>query len=62
MTIERLEHRLKRLIEMRDKLELEHKGNEGKYTYHGGFGLGYVKGQISILEDFIDYLTDKKNG
>lgn len=57
MTLEKLEHRLKRLTELKDKLEAKHKDNEQNFTYHGGFDLGYLKGQISVLEDFIEFLT-----
>ena len=50
-THERFLKRIKRLKKMETKLEAKHVGNEEKFTYHGGFDLGYIKGQISILED-----------
>jgi len=61
MNIEKIKHRLERLTERKEVLEAKHKGNEEKYTYHGGFDLGYLKGQISILEDMIDYETDSRD-
>jgi hypothetical protein len=62
MDIDKLKHRVKRLTERKEVLEAKHKGNEEKFTYHGGFDLGYVKGQISVLEDIIDDLTDEEDG
>lgn len=62
MDIDKLKHRVERLTERKEVLEAKHKGNEENFTYHGGFDLGYVKGQISILEDIIDYLTDEEDG
>lgn len=51
---------LKRLKERLKVLENKHVGNEDKYTYHGGFTLGYLKGQISILEEIVADIDDKK--
>lgn len=45
---------LKRLKEREKKFYDKHKGNESNYTYHGGFDLGYIKGQISVLEEIIE--------
>ena len=59
--IPRLQRRLDRLIERRNLLELLHRDNEQRYTYHGGFGLGYLKGQIRELEDIIDDLTPESD-
>ena len=59
MDLRRLKRRLDRLTRMRDDLYTEHKGNEQNYTYHGGFSLGYLIGQISILEDVIDDLEEE---
>ena len=54
MNIEKLARRLKRLTAAKNKLEGKHVGNEQKFTYHGGFSLGYLKGQISVLEGIVD--------
>tara|TARA_R110000868_G_scaffold20396_3_gene86379 strand:+ start:1321 stop:1494 length:174 start_codon:yes stop_codon:yes gene_type:complete len=47
------ERQLSRLREMVLKLEEKHTGKEMNYTYHGGFSLGYLKGQVSILEEIV---------
>lgn len=54
MNQEEIQRRLIRCKEMKDKLESQHYGNEQKYTYHGGFDLGYLKGKIAILEEIND--------
>ena len=55
---QRLEHRLKRLTARMNEIEARHQGNEQNFTYHGGFDLGYLKGQIAEIEDFLDDLDD----
>ena len=57
MDIENLKRRLNRLKEQQNILENEHKGNELKYTYWGGYNLGYLKGKISEIEDILDELN-----
>lgn len=54
--IEEFVRRLNRLTEQKDALEKEHKGNEQKFTYHGGFRLGYIKGKIAEIENILDLL------
>lgn len=56
MDIEKLKRRLNRLKEQRDKLQEEHGGNELKYTYWGGYNLGYLKGKICEIENILDEL------
>ena len=56
MDIKELQRKLARLKGMRDKLEQEHKGNELKYSYWGGYSLGELKGSIRILEDILDLI------
>lgn len=56
MNIEELKRRLQRLIEQRDKLLEQHKGNEPNFTYWGGYELGYVKGKINEIENILDDL------
>jgi hypothetical protein len=51
--IEVNKRRLNRLTEQKDVLEKDHKGNEDKYSYWGGWSLGYLKGKISEIEDII---------
>lgn len=58
--LNRLKHRLNRLIERRDKLRLIHEGNELNFTYWGGYELGYVKGQINEIEEFIFMYEQKE--
>ena len=50
----KLERRLARLSKKMDTMEELHSGNEQDYTYHGGFSLGYLKGQLDQLEEHID--------
>lgn len=56
MDVEKLKRRLNRLKELRDKLLMEHGGNEHKYTYWGGYDLGYLNGKICEIEDILDEL------
>lgn len=51
MNAQRLQRRLLRLTEQRDKLLAEHQGRETEFTYWGGYSLGYVKGKITEIED-----------
>ena len=54
--IERLKRKLKRCKDQASELEKKHSGNEQEYTYHGGFSLGYLRAQITEIEDFIDHI------
>jgi hypothetical protein len=56
MDVEKLKRRLNRLKEQLDKLQKEHGGNELKYTYWGGYDLGYLKGKICEIEDILNEL------
>jgi len=58
MNIDRLKRRLNRLTKQKDELEQKHQGNEQKYTYYGGFDLGYLKGKIDEIENIIDELEE----
>lgn len=60
MTIEKLEHRLQRLKKLKERLEKYDNGNSQKYSYYSGFTLGNLNGQILVLEEFIEFLTDNK--
>ena len=55
----RVERRLSRL-----KHELSYYDLDGiiadKYTTHGGWSIGYIEGQIRVLEDVLDMI--RKNG
>lgn len=54
METKKLHRQLQRLTKQKEQLESKHVGNEQNFTYHGGFSLGYIKGQISILENLLD--------
>jgi hypothetical protein len=56
--IAKYKRRLQRLQKAKAILDLKYNGNETKYTFHGGWNLGYVTGEISRIEDFIDDLED----
>lgn len=58
MDIARLERRLKRLNEKKEEMETRHKGNEQKFTYWGGFDMGYLKGKIDEIENTIEELEE----
>jgi RNA polymerase-interacting CarD/CdnL/TRCF family regulator len=57
--IAELVRRLERLENKRDLLLSEHSGNEEKYTYWAGYELGYTKGKIHEIEDFLDQYQEK---
>jgi len=50
--------RISKVKEKISAMEEEHKGNESKLTYWAGFDLGYLKGRLSALEDYLDGLVD----
>lgn len=52
-TLKRRIERFEKMVE--EKLQKE-QGNEINFTYWGGFNLGYLKGKITVLEEFLDYL------
>lgn len=47
----KLARRIKRLSERLEAYKAECYGKEQILTYHAGFSIGYVEGQLSILED-----------
>jgi hypothetical protein len=56
-TIKNTNRQIARLTVMKDEMELKHRGKEQTdYTYHGGFSLGYLTGQITEMENFVDDL------
>jgi hypothetical protein len=59
MDIKELQKKLDRVNRKIRKLEETHLGNENKFTYHGGFDMGYLKGKRAVLEDIIDSIKDK---
>lgn len=55
MKTKKIKHRIERLTKVKDALELNHKRFETSvYNYYAGWDLGYVQGQLSILEDLLD--------
>jgi len=46
--------RLQRLHQQKRKLSKRYRGNEDKLTFHAGYDLGYVLGQIRAMEDVAD--------
>ena len=53
MTVIRIKRRIARL-----QLQLEQydKNNMKSMTAHGGWGIGYIEGKLSILEELLDEL------
>jgi hypothetical protein len=60
MLKERLQRRLARAYSMKEKLEAKHSGKEMWLTYHAGFDMGYLIGQISVLEQMEDSLINNE--
>lgn len=56
----RVRHRLQRLLTRRKPLSDKYTDSESKYTFYGGYDLGYLEGQISVLEDLLEDLIDER--
>lgn len=54
--IKKLERKLKRLQSRLESYDLD-KPSE-RYNYFGGWSVGYIQGQISMLEDLLDDIQD----
>jgi hypothetical protein len=59
ITEEQLTRKITRVKSQIKELETQHEGKEDKFTYWGGFSMGYLKGKLTILEDWLDDLQDK---
>lgn len=53
----RLVHMITRLSKRRNFMLAKNQGKESTLTYWAGYNLGYLKGQISVLEDWKDELS-----
>ena len=63
MDKQKLEHRIERLTAVKDKLEAKYNGKETTvYNFYGGWDLGYVRGQLSVLENLLDDLEEAEDG
>jgi hypothetical protein len=47
-----LQRRIDRLVKRLEDYKLKYEGREQELTFHAGYDMGYVEGQLSILEDF----------
>ena len=56
--IDRLKRKVARWRDLANQLEQKHKGNERDYTYHGGYSLGFLHGQISAIENLLDCVEE----
>lgn len=56
--IKNLKRRLDRLKNQLQEIESTHIGNELKYTYWGGYNLGYIKGKIYEIEDILSEINE----
>lgn len=54
--VDNLKRRLNRLNDQLNDLLIKHRGNELKYTYWGGYNLGYIQGKICEIEIVLDNL------
>ena len=50
---EELIRRLARLTKQHDELVKKHDGNEEKFTYWGGYAMGYLRGKIGEIEKIL---------
>lgn len=57
MTNERLEHQIKRTKDKIKELEDKHES----LSKHGYWSLGYWKGRLTVLEDWLDDVKEDKN-
>lgn len=58
LTETRLRHKLDRLSKERGGLKAKFDGRESEGTFHGGYHLGYVEGQIAALENNFNFDFD----
>tara|TARA_R110001592_G_C13193003_1_gene753518 strand:+ start:2917 stop:3147 length:231 start_codon:yes stop_codon:yes gene_type:complete len=53
--------KIERLRKQKDSLEVKYNGNETTlYNFYGGWDLGYIVGQLSVLEDMQDVYEEQK--
>lgn len=53
--------KIERLHKQKDLLEAKYNGNETTlYNFYGGWDLGYIVGQLSVLEDMQDEYEEQK--
>lgn len=53
--------KIERLRKQKDSLEVKYNGNEtALYNFYGGWDLGYIVGQLSVLEDMQDVHEEQK--
>lgn len=51
--------KIERLRKQKDLLEVKYNGNETTlYNFYGGWDLGYIVGQLSVLEDMQDEIDE----
>lgn len=54
MEVSRIKKRITKLHKLCDDLQQLHAGKElSVYNYHAGRSLGYIQGQLDILEDLL---------
>lgn len=56
------ERHLKRQIERIRKRIQEYEEKEKTLSVHGYWSLGYYRGKLSALEDWLDYMQELKGG
>jgi hypothetical protein len=53
-------HKIARLHKQKEILESKYNSNETMlYNFYGGFDLGYIVGQLSVLEDMQDEIDEQ---
>jgi len=57
MTIKELQHKIERTKKQIEAIIEKHGPNPGnKYSYYGGYDLGYLEGKLAVYEDWLDEL------
>lgn len=55
------QRKIERLHKQKDSLEVRYNGNETTlYNFYGGWDLGYIVGQLSVLEHMQDVYEEQK--
>ena len=47
----KIHRRIDRLVKRLEDYKLKYNGKEREFTFHAGYDMGYVEGQLSILEE-----------
>lgn len=57
--LQKLDHRIERCEALVEKLGVEYQGNEGSYTFHAGWWLGYHQGKLLEMKELRDDIKEE---